>query len=594
MKRGERLERFFVRPPRLLPFLVLLVQAPELEPHLHEALIELERRAKGMPRPLPVADLERDVALQLVQIRAVRRSRLRLAQRRERPGGIARRGPRPRHGDQHLDILGRPGDQLFRQRQGFGRSLHGEQAFYFAERGGGVGAIERARLAIALQRFAVQAAARIDVAEQCGSLSAVRAALHGPHRFGDREVHHPLVRVVARQRQRIVLRLFGEPGRRGLLRRCGRRQLLKDVVQQALIERKLAAQILRLHVGRDFRHDADRDGLVLEIDRERELLRHVVGIELERPLRRPQRAVEVPEIRQRKAQVVMRAGVLRIGFDRPHEGVAGVGKALQLDQHQPDAVPRRCGARLSCEHLAVGLERQLKPPEVRQQEREIESSAHEFRRQLQRFPKGFDRFLGIALMGEHDADVVPGERIARIDFGRLPIGSERLARPSRLMQHHAALVPELGRIGDIVDQRLVQLERVAEVALQEVNLGHRLADKAAVLATLDREAVFAQRLGVVALLPEREAEIEMREFGALGDLGKRHVPQSLLGRLPFGAIALQRQVRLGARQRRVELDRALGSGARILITPHVTEHERHQVVRVGVIGVERDRALKRR
>ena len=145
-----------------------------------------------------------------------------------------------------------------------------------------------------------------------------------------------------------------------------------------------------------------------------------------------------------------------------------------------------------------------------------------------------------------------------------------------------------------MDQRLVQLERVAEVALQEVNLRHRLADEAAVLAALDREAVFTQRLRVVALLPEREAEIVMRELGALGDLGRRHVPQPLLGRLAFGAVALERQVRLGARQRRIELDRALGRGARILMPPHVAEHERHQVVRVGVVGVERDRALERR
>src|SRR2546430_2280991 len=39
VKRGQRLERLFVRAPGLLPFLVLLVQPPELEPHLHEALI---------------------------------------------------------------------------------------------------------------------------------------------------------------------------------------------------------------------------------------------------------------------------------------------------------------------------------------------------------------------------------------------------------------------------------------------------------------------------------------------------------------------------------------------------------------------------
>ena len=145
-----------------------------------------------------------------------------------------------------------------------------------------------------------------------------------------------------------------------------------------------------------------------------------------------------------------------------------------------------------------------------------------------------------------------------------------------------------------MDQRLVQLERVTDVALEEVNFGHRLADEAGVLAPFDREAVFAQRLRVVALLPEREAEIVVGQLTAFGDFRRRRVLQPLLGRFALGPIPFQRQVRLGARQRRIQLDRALGRGARILMPPHVAEHERHQVVRVGVVGVERDRALERR
>src|SRR5206468_6753566 len=86
-----------------------------------------------------------------------------------------------------------------------------------------------------------------------------------------------------------------------------------------------------------------------------------------------------------------------------------------------------------------------------------------------------------------------------------------------------------------------------------MDFGHRLAHQTPVFAALDREPVLAQRLCVVALLPEREPEVEMRELAALGDLGRGLLAQALLGRLALGAIALERQVRLRARERRVGL-----------------------------------------
>src|SRR5258706_14303901 len=79
---------------------------------------------------------------------------------------------------------------------------------------------------------------------------------------------------------------------------------------------------------------------------------------------------------------------------------------------------------------------------------------------------------------------------------------------------------------------------------------HRLTDEAAILAALDREAVLAQRLGVVALPPEREAEVVMRQLAALGDLGQGLLAQAVLGGLAFGAVTLQREVGLRPRQRR--------------------------------------------
>src|SRR5258708_39298523 len=95
----------------------------------------------------------------------------------------------------------------------------------------------------------------------------------------------------------------------------------------------------------------------------------------------------------------------------------------------------------------------------------------------------------------------------------------------------------------------------------------RLAHELAILAALDREAVLAQRLGVVALLPEREAEVVMRELAALGDLGRGLLAQAVLGRLAFGAVALQREVGLRPRQRRGGVGGGAGGPPRPPVPP---------------------------
>src|SRR5256714_15607998 len=93
-------------------------------------------------------------------------------------------------------------------------------------------------------------------------------------------------------------------------------------------EVEVLADRLRGHVGGNLRSDADRALLVLEVDREGELLGDVVGIELERPLGGPQRAVEVAQVGQREAQVVVRSRMVGVPLDGAHERVARVGKAL--------------------------------------------------------------------------------------------------------------------------------------------------------------------------------------------------------------------------------------------------------------------------
>ena len=71
----------------------------------------------------------------------------------------------------------------------------------------------------------------------------------------------------------------------------------------------IGAEVCRL-CSSQVRNDREIRILVLEIDGQLELLRHVIRVELEGPLRLAQRTVEVAEIREREAQVVMGFGVV--------------------------------------------------------------------------------------------------------------------------------------------------------------------------------------------------------------------------------------------------------------------------------------------
>src|SRR5207247_653018 len=64
---GRHLARPLVRPLRPPPLLALLVQAAEVDPHLHVARVELEGAAVGREGAALVAYLEGDVALELVE-----------------------------------------------------------------------------------------------------------------------------------------------------------------------------------------------------------------------------------------------------------------------------------------------------------------------------------------------------------------------------------------------------------------------------------------------------------------------------------------------------------------------------------------------
>src|SRR2546425_7246 len=123
------------RPPP--PLLALLVQAAEVDPHLHVARVELEGAAVGRKGAALVAYLEGDVALELVEIGAVGRARLRLPQGGEGAGGIPCRGAAPRRDDQGLDVVRGERQQLLRERRRLGGAPQGEQRLHLAEPCGG-------------------------------------------------------------------------------------------------------------------------------------------------------------------------------------------------------------------------------------------------------------------------------------------------------------------------------------------------------------------------------------------------------------------------------------------------------------------------
>src|SRR5213079_3738973 len=99
-------------------------------------------------------------------------------------------------------------------------------------------------------------------------------------------------------------------------------------------------------------------------------------------------------------------------------------------------------------------------------------------------------------------------------------------------------------------------------ALQEVELRHRLERQAPVLAALQRQPVFLQRLVVVALLAERESEVVVGERVALHHLGLRGETLASLLALALGGVTLEREVGLRSGERSEE--RRVGKECRLL------------------------------
>ncbi len=276
----------------------------------------------------------------------------------------------------------------------------------------------------------MQSASRVDLAQQRLRLGATGTAPLRPCHLGGGQLEQALAQVVARQREGIL-----DPRRHH--RRLGRGQFLEEVVERAGIEGELAAQRLEPHFGRDVGRDRDRRVLVLQVDRERELLRHVVRLELERALGFAQRALEVAQLAQREAQVVVRRREGRVVLHRAAEGVPRIGVALELHQHEADAVPRHRIGMIARQHLAVRLERRLRLAPLHQQQRQVEPRRVEAGLPLERRPERGHGRVGAGGAGPQDAEVVPRQRVGAVGGDRVLVRGGRLVATSRLVQAHA-------------------------------------------------------------------------------------------------------------------------------------------------------------
>ncbi len=171
--------------------------------------------------------------------------------------------------------------------------------------------------------------------------------------------------------------------------------------------------------------------------------------------------------------------------------------------------------------------------------------------------EGVERLFVLRVLGPEYPEVVPGQRVVGIDVECGVVCRTGLVAPAGMLQTDPALIPQLGRLGVLGDQRRVQLERSRDITPQQMHFGHGLAHQAGIFAGVERQLVLPQRLDVVALLPEREPQIVVGERSTLADPGPRHLMRL---RGVQAAIAIEREIALGAGKRGVERRGFLGRG----------------------------------
>ena len=124
-------------------------------------------------------------------------------------------------------------------------------------------------------------------------------------------------------------------------------------------------------------------------------------------------------------------------------------------------------------------------------------------------------------MVQRDAKVVARGGVRRLRVERAAIALLRFGEAPVLVQSDAALVPQLRARRLSKKQIVVERQRILRVTHEQVDLGHRLEHEIALFSALERDAVLAQRLGVVALAAECESEVVAGELTLAGHLKLR-------------------------------------------------------------------------
>jgi len=216
------------------------------------------------------------------------------------------------------------------------------------------------------------------------------------------------------------------------------------LVQRRRIEAELAGEHVAAGIGNQLRCDGDGGIFVLKVDGKGEFLGDVQRLKLKRAPRLTQGALEVSQLTQDEAQVVVRRREILVCVHGLPERVARLLVTFELHQNQTDAVPPVGAGRLFPEGALILFERGLVLTALKQQQRQIEAGGQEWLLTFERLPKRVGRRFAGTLARSNDTDVVPCQPVPGVGGNRFLVGRQGVSASSCLVQTHPTLVPQLG------------------------------------------------------------------------------------------------------------------------------------------------------
>ena len=230
---------------------------------------------------------------------------------------------------------------------------------------------------------------------------------------------------------------------------------------------------------------------------------------------------------------------------------------------------------------------------MEEQQSKIEPGSGQGARRADGIAERGRRFVPLAFLRQGDRDVVEGEGVIRLEVYRGPVRCDRVGSSSELVEHHTPLIPEFRNIGLLRHKCFVQIEGSRVIGLEEVNLGHGVEHGTPIPPLIQGKSVLPQGIGIVALLAERLAQVDMRLRFAFRGFDRFLLADLERSTHPTGDQPLEGQIRLRTPKRRIEFDSPLRRRPRLVVTTDLSEEEGNEVMGLGVVGVQIRRALQR-